>query len=383
MGSGPYKVSAIDPGRSISYERVKDYWGANLPVNKGRFNFDRLTYEYYRDNTVSLQALIAGEYDFKLIDNPRIWHTQTAPDTLTKTGWVRRLFNNKNPQTLTLTYNTRRPVLQSRPVREALGYAFDFDTINRQQFYSMYQRAASYFAGTALAATGTPTAGEQALLKPWQPTLPTALFTEPYQTPGAEAPAMMSPRAKKKKALALLASAGWKPTSRGLIKDGKQLELEALVMLPEHEKVLLFFQQGLEKLGIKLHVRQVDSAQYVERLRSQDFDIVVHVFRHTPSPGTEQASFWGSAAINQHGSRNLAGANLPVLDALTASLGNVKTFAELQNNVKAMDRVLLWQQYTLPLWYLPVWPVVHKNTLHSPKKTSPLCTGSDDMVVSA
>ena len=371
IGSGPYKAVNVVGGRSITYERVKNYWGKNLPVNKGRFNFDRLKYEYYRDNTVSLEALIAGEYDFKLVDDPRIWHDHLKDSLLKKNGFSRQLLNNGNPQTLTLTYNTRRPLLQDKKVRESLGYAFDFDWINNNQFHNMYRRADSYFAGTQLAATGLPSAGELKLLTPWKNSLPTELFKQTYLPPGAESSKDMSKRDKKKKALKLLKSAGWKIKNNSQYKDGKKLELEALVMLPEHEKTMLLFQKGLESLGIKLNIRNVDAAQYIERVRSQDFDMVMHVFPHTPSPGTEQASHWGSATVNQHGTRNLAGADLPVLDKLTSSIANVSTFSELQTNVKAMDRVLLWQQYTLPLWYLPVWPVIRKDTLQSPASPAP------------
>ncbi len=367
--SGPYKAVHIVPGRSVTYQRVKNYWGKDLPVNRGRYNFDRLRYEYYRDNTVALEALITGEYNFKLVDDPRVWNDHLKDSALKKAGLSRLLLDNGNPQTLTLTYNTRRPYLSDKRVREALGYAFDFDQINNYQFHNMYRRATSYFSGTQLAATGLPSENEIKLLTPWKRSLPAELFKHAYVPPGAEN--TLTERSKKQKALKLLKTAGWKIKHNRQYKDGNRLELEALVMLPEYEKTMLVFQKGLESLGIKLNIRHVDSAQYIERIRSQDFDLVLHIFPHTPSPGTEQASHWGSATVNDHGTRNLAGSTLPVLDKLTAQIANVRSFEELQANVRALDRVLLWQQYTLPLWYLPVWPVIRKDTLHHPAHPAP------------
>ncbi|MDP0589689.1 MAG: extracellular solute-binding protein [Candidatus Endonucleobacter bathymodioli] len=371
VGSGPYKPSNIIAGRSITYERVKNYWGQDLAVNKGRFNFDRLKYEYYRDNTVALEALLVGRYDFKLVDDPKIWNDHLNDKILKKNKFTRLLLNNGNPQTLTLTYNTRRPFLQDIKVREALGYAFNFDWINNHQFHGMYKRATSYFSGTQLAATDLPNLEELKKLTPWKSSLPSALFKQPFVVPGSDTKKSLSTREKKKEALKLLESAGWKVTDNIQSKDGKKLELEALIMLPEHEKSLLVFQQDLKGLGIKLNIRSVDASQYIERIRNQDFDLIMHTFPHTPSPGTEQASQWGSTTVNQHGTKNLSGANLEVIDELTAKIADVNTFSELQSNVKAMDRVLLWQHYSLPLWYLPVWPIVHKDTIQSPSSPPP------------
>ncbi|WP_263079297.1 extracellular solute-binding protein [Endozoicomonas sp. Mp262] len=369
IGSGPYKPVALSAGRSITYERVKDYWGKDIPVNKGRFNFDRLRYEYYRDNTVALEALLAGEYDFKLVDDPRIWVDHLNDDVLKKKGFSRQLLKNGNPQTLTITYNTRNPHLTDQRVRAALGYGFDFETVNKNQFHNMYQRADSYFSGTRFATSGLPGRPELQLLSPWKSSLPEPLFNQPYVPPGGEP--NLSTREKKKEALKLLKSAGYKISGRYLFKDGRRLELEALVSLQEHEKTMLVFQKGLAGIGIKLNIRTVDPAQYIERIRNQDFDLVMHVYPHTPSPGTEQSSHWGSRAANQHGSKNLTGASLPAIDAIIGQIPKAKNVTELEAAVKSMDRILLWQQYTLPLWYLPTWPVIKRDTLQTPAHPAP------------
>ncbi len=368
VGSGPYKVVKFDAGRSVTYERVKNYWGANLPVNTGRYNFNRLRYDYYRDNTVAMEALIAGEYDIKVVSDPRIWHDQINDSVLKKNKMTRETIRNNNPQTLMITYNTRKPLLQDKQVREALGYAFNFKAINHNQFHDMYHRATSFFSGTPLASSGLPSVGERALLSPWKASLPPALFTQPYQPPGSGS---TSERRQLKKGLDLLKAAGFQLQHNQQVKEGTPLVLEALVMQPDHEKTMLFFKDGLARLGVKLNVRSVDPAQYIERLRNQDFDIILHTFPHTPSPGTEQASFWGSSTVNQHGTRNLAGTHMPVLDDLTQKIADAKNHDDLKTSIHALDRVLLWEQYTLPLWYLPVWPVVQKQTLQHPENPAP------------
>lgn len=368
VGSGPYKVAKFDAGRSVTYERVKNYWAANLPVNAGRNNFNQLRYDYYRDSTVAIEALIAGDCDIKVVSDPRIWYDQIQDSVLTKNKMARETIKNSNPQSLMITYNTRKPLLQDKRVREALGYAFNFKAINHNQFHDIYHRATSFFSGTPLASSGLPSAGELALLSPWKASLPAALFTEPYQPPGSES---IDERSKLKKGLDLLKAAGFKLQHNQQVKDGTPLVLEALVMQPNHEKTMLFFQDGLARLGVKLNIRSVDPAQYIERLRNQDFDIIMHTFPHTPSPGTEQASFWGSSTANQHGTRNLAGSHMPAVDDLAQKVADAKNYEELKASVRALDRVLLWEQYTLPLWYLPEWPVIHKQTLQHPENPAP------------
>lgn len=370
VGSGPYKPSAISPGRSITYERVSNYWGKDLPVNKGRFNFDSLRYEYYRDNTVALEALLAGEYDFKLVEDPRTWHDHIKDEILKKKGLSRLLVKNENPQTLNISYNSRRLHLSDPRIREALGYGFDFETINKNQFHSLYQRASSFFSGTLFASSGPIDPEELKLLTPWKSQLPPALFTMSYTPPGSES--NLSAREKQNRALKLLQDAGYQIQKDGYhYRDGQRLELEALVAKTEHEKLMLFFQKGLAGIGVKLTIRTVDPAQYIERIRNHDFDLVTHIYNHTPSPGTEQANFWHSRNAKEHGSRNLTGASMAVVDKLTEAIPSARSLAQLQTTIKALDRVLLWQHYALPLWYLPVWPVIKKDTLQAPEHQAP------------
>lgn len=372
--SGPYRVKEVNPGRSIVYERNPDYWGRDLAVNRGRNNFDLMAYEYYRDSRVATEALLKGEYDLKLVLDPRVWNEhfddEKHAELLKKSGLIRETLPNGNPQTLTLTYNTRKEKLSDPRVREAIGYAFDFNWINRSHFNGMYRRAASVFAGSELASNGKPAPQEVALLKPGKDQLPQALFREPYVVPGTEPG--KSERELRADALTLLKEAGWQIKDNQQINDkGESLELTVLLTNAEYERSMLTFKQGLKKLGIDLHVRTVDQSQYIERLRSQDFEMILHTFPHTASPGTEQANHWSSQTVHQHGTRNLAGVQLPIIDALTEAIPSAKSRAELLSMVHALDRAILWKHYVLPLWYLPEWPLIKKQYLKHPEHTAP------------
>ena len=329
-----------------------------------------MTYEYFLSHNILLEALQKGQFDLKVIGDPRIWNDLIKDSALKKHQLVRKTLTNHNPQTLTITYNTRKPQLQDGRVRQALGYGVDFDWINKHQFHGMYKRASSYFAGTGMASSGTPSQKESTLLAPWRASLPEALFTHSWVAPGGEA--NLNRRERKTKALALLKAAGWTIKNNHQVDaNGKPLVLEALLSTPEQERILIPVQKELENFGIQLNVRTVDTAQYVERVREQDFDLVLHTFPHTPSPGTELGNFWASNTVDQHGTRNLAGAELPVLDALTQRIPEARSRAELVTTLNALDRVLLWNHFTLPLWYQPHWSVIHKKSLHHPKKPAP------------
>lgn len=364
VASGPYQPVEIEPGRTIVYQRNKHYWGANIPANKGRHNFDQIEYEYYRDRNVLQEALYKGQF------NLDITHEQLNEDALKKQQLVRTILPNHNPQTLTLTYNTRRPQLKDSRVRQAIGYAVDFNWINEHLFKGMYKRASSYFAGTDMASSGLPSPEENKLLTPWKQSLPEPLFSQPWVTPGDEPG--LTPRTRKTKALALLKSAGWTVKQhRQVDTEGNPVTFEILLTTLKQERIMIPVQKALNHLGIQLNLRTVDTAQYVERIRSRDFDLVLHTFPHTPSPGTEQANFWASHTVNQHGTRNLTGAALPALDSLTEKIPATRSRDKLVTTLRAMDRVLLWQHYGLPLWYQPYWSIIHKPSLHHPEHPAP------------
>lgn len=373
VGSGPYKVADIDPGRSITYQRDPDYWARDLPVCRGRYNFDRIRYTYYLSSDIVQQGLLRGEFDWSLVSNPRQWHrlfTKEKQKLLKKNRLVTEIIPNANPQTLMLTYNTRRPSLSDARVRKAIGSALDFDWLNRNQFHSLFRRADSYFAGTGMAARGLPSKDELTLLVPWRQQLPAALFEEIYIPPGHTK--SESRRAGKAKALKLLKEAGWTIHNNQQVNSkGEPLTLTLLLSNPEYERAAAGFRQGLKALGIHLYIRTVDQAQYIERLRALDFDMVTSVFRHTPSPGTEQKDHFGSEVADQPGTHNLSGIKNPVVDDLTDKVPTATSRKQQLAILHALDRVLLWNHYSLPLWYLPDWPLVYRNYLKHPEKTAP------------
>ena len=366
--SGPYRPERIEPGRSITFARVENYWARDLPVNRGRHNFDRIQFEYYRNNSVLFEALQKGEYDFKVVTDPRVWHSLLQDESLARHQLLRSSWQNRNPQTLAMTYNARRPILADARVRQALGYAFDFHWLNQNLFHGMYLRANSVFAGTDMGASGRPSESELAQLAGFGKELPREALTQPWVPPGEG----ISQRERKRNALHLLQQSGWLIRQNQLVDpQGKPLELEVLLSSVDHERIFIPMQKTLQSMGIKLKIRTVDIAQYVERLRSHDFDIIIHTFTHTPSPGTEQASLWGSDTADLHGSKNLAGVKLRSVDTLTQKIPRANSREELLTLTRAMDRVLLWNHYVLPLWYRPEWLIVHKQQLHHPVNPAP------------
>lgn len=374
VASGPYRPVKIDAGRSIIYERVKDYWAKDLAVMKGRHNFDQMQYDYYRDRSVLIEALRKGMFDFETIVDPRTRDDLRKDLSQQKTTSPNRLMTeniiNHNPQTLTIAYNTRKPLLKDVRVRKALGYGVDFDWMNKHQFYGMYKRANSYFSGTEMAASGIPTGLEKDKLQALANELPADLFSQPWIAPGGEPG--LSARDRRRNALALLQEAGWKiKNNRQVNAEGKELELEALISTPSHERIMIPIQKELEQFGIKLNIRSVDTAQFVERARNQDFDLILHTFPHTSSPGTEQTNFWSSEVADQHGTRNITGAKLDALDKLIHQIPEATSREELVATTRAMDRVLLWNHFTLPLWYQPDWFIVRKASLQHPEHPAP------------
>ena len=374
VASGPYRPVKIDAGHSIIYERVKDYWAKDLPVMKGRHNFDLMQYEYYRDRSVLIEALRKGEFDIETISSPKtrkdLQKDLATSEKTDQEHLITETIINHNPQTLTIAYNTRKPFLQDVRIRKALGYGVDFDWMNDHQFYGMYRRASSYFAGTEMASSGIPAGMEKDMLQLLASELPTEIFNTSWVAPGGE-PGLKA-RERKRLALALLKEAGWEiKNNRQVNSDGKELELEALIATPNHERIMIPIQKKLEQFGIKLTIRTVDTAQYVERVRNQDFDLILRTFPHTASPGTEQANFWGSEVAGQHGTLNITGAKLKALDTLTGLISKAQSREELVATIRAMDRVLLWSHFTLPLWYQPDWFLVRKAALQHPENPAP------------
>ncbi|MEQ9640585.1 MAG: extracellular solute-binding protein [Alphaproteobacteria bacterium] len=352
LTSGPYKVAEVDAGRSITYRRQRPHWTDDVPAYRGRHNFDELRFDYYRDGDAALTAFLAGAYDVRLETDPQRW--AKAYDTpAARAGDIRlQQFANRSPAGMFgLALNLRRPPFDDSRVRRAVAHGFDFAWLNRTLFFGAYERTASYFAGSELAAPWPPSEAELALLQPYRTTLPDELFDGAYAPPDAGDQQAM--RANLRAAQKLLRAAGWQVKDGAATRDGQTLGFEIMATDRLQEKLALHLKRNLARLGIAIDVRLVDSAQYAERRARFDFDAVFHDWGASLSPGTEQAFYWSSAAAGQDGSRNYPGIRSRVVDAMIARLVSARTREELVAACHALDRVLQWGNYVVPLFHQP------------------------------
>ena len=370
MGSGPYKVESLEAGRYITATRVKDYWGKDLPVRKGQFNFDRIRIDFYRDSTVSLEAFKAGEYDVRMENESKKWATAYDFPAVTQ-GLVKvRKFPNQQPTGMQgFVFNIRRPLFQDPRVRRALGYAFDFEWSNKNLFYGQYTRTLSYFSNSDLASSGLPSAEELKLLTPLKGQIPDEVFTTAYSLPTTDAPSSL--RDNLRAASQLLKEAGW------VVKDGKLVDgktgapfaFEILLDRPVWERVGLPFAENLKRLGIDATVRTVDSSQYEERVKNFQYDMIVGVWGESESPGNEQRERWGSATADQPGSNNAIGIKNKAVDSLIDTLIEAPDRDSLVTRTRALDRVLLWNHYVIPHWHIDYDRVAYWDKFGIPEVT--------------
>jgi microcin C transport system substrate-binding protein len=353
VGSGPYKVVNVDPGRSITYERNPDYWGRDVPAQRGMYNFATVRFDFYRDDNMALQAFKAGQFDGRRETDPNKWATAYDGSAVDDGRIKLKRFEHHRPEAATgLIFNTRRPLFRDKVLREALGDAFDFDWINRSLFHGLYRRTESFFPNSELAATELPQGRERAILAKFRALLSPGIFTTPVAQSAADE-GENAMRANLLKAAAKLKAAGYAVQKDALFApDGAPVAFEVLLGDPSEEKVALEWARALKRLGIMARVRTVDSAQYQARLTSFDYDVTTGKWFNSLSPGNEQIFFWGSAAADQPGSRNYPGIKNPVVDALAKAIPEAKTREELVATARALDRVLLSGHYVVPFYYL-------------------------------
>lgn len=363
LTSGAYEIAKVDPGRSITYRRIRPHWTDDVPAYRGRYNFDELRFDYYRDDDAALTAFLAGAYDVRLETDPQRW-AKAYDVPATQAGDIRliQVANRAPAGMFGLALNSRRPPFDDARVRRAVAYGFDFAWLNRTLFFGAYERTTSYFAGSELAAPWPPGAAELALLRPYRDSLPPQAFQAPYVPPDAGDQQEM--RANLRAAQKLLRDAGWRVRDGVAMRDGRPLAFEILVIDRLQEKLALHMKRNLARLGIAVDVRLVDSAQYAERRASFDFDAVFHDWGASLSPGTEQAFYWSSEAADQPGSRNYAGIKNPAVDAMIAHLVGARTRGELVAACHALDRALQWGNYVVPMFHQPgdrlaVWKGLH------------------------
>lgn len=369
LGSGPYRVGKVDPGRSISYQRVKDHWSENLPLNRGRHNFDEIRHDYYRDISVEFEALLAGNVDLRWETLPTQWATGYDIDAV-RNG---RLIKAKLPFASATMYagyffNLRDPAFADRRVREAISYAFDFEWTNRMIFHGEYQRLQSYFENSELAATGLPSEAELELLEPYREQLPPQLFTEPFSSPTTDG-TRASLRENLRKGAQLLQQAGWTNRDGLLVNaNGEKLTFEVVTWDPFFERVTGPFVANLRLLGIDATQRTIDTAQWFGRMQNFDYDMGIAFYMpQSLSPGSELGEFFGSEYANQPGSRNYMGIDDPVVDALIEQVVSAPDRDTKVAAVRALDRVLLWNHFSIPHYYPPYIPVVYWNRFGRPE----------------
>ena len=353
LGSGPYRVRSVEPGRSVVMERVPDYWGRNHPLRVGTNNFDLMRYDFYRDPGVALQAFKAGEADWRVESSAKNWATAYDSPALADGRLKLALLPDEGPQPLqAFIFNLRRPVFQDRRVREAFGLAFDFEWSNRTLFYGQYTRARSYFPSSPWEAKGLPEAAELALLAPYRGRLPEAVFTAEYRPPVSDGGG--ENRDNLASAAALLEAAGWKLEKGRRVKDGQVLAFEFLIQAGDvMERIVQPYLKSLERLGVQGRIRAVDSAQYQRLIvEEKDFDMFAGNFGLVTTPGNEQRDFWSSRSAGTPGSANYTGLEDPAVDALIEALVNAPDDAALAAPAHALDRVLQWQHLVVPGWYL-------------------------------
>ena len=353
LGSGPYKIGEFEPGRYIIWDRVDDYWGKDLPINRGKYNFDDLRYEYYRDDTVVRESLKAGNIDYRAENNSKAWATDyNVPQV--EDGLLRKeMIPHQQPTGMqAMVLNTRRPIFQDPLVRRALANAFDFEWTNRNLFYDQYTRSESYFSNSEMAATGLPEGEELEILEQYRGRVPDEVFTTTYGAPATDGSGW--PRANLRDAFKLLEEAGWIIKDHKLVngETGEPFRIEILIVSQAFERVVLPFVRNLKRLGIDARVRLVDQSQYINRLRSFDFDVVISGWGQSDSPGNEQRNYWGSQAADLEGSRNLIGIKDPVIDELIELIITAPDRESLITRTKALDRVLLSHHFVIPNWHI-------------------------------
>jgi len=350
LGSGPYRLKSFTPGRSIAFERVKDYWGQDLNVNVGANNFDEIRFEYFRDSIVALEAFKGDQVDWRTENSAKNWATAYDFPAVQDKRVVLEEFPIRNSGGMqAFAFNVRRPKFADPRLRRAFNYAFDFEEMNKQIFFGQYKRIASYFEGTELASSGLPQGRELEILNTVKDKVPVELFTEPYANPVGGDPQKV--RGNLRESLRLFKEAGYEVKNTRMLNDrGEQLSVEFLADDPSTERFVLFYKSSLDRLGIAASVRVVDTAQYENRLRQWDFDIIVASWGESLSPGNEQRGFWGSQAADQPGSRNLVGIKNEAVDTLIDRVIFTKDRDDLVAATKALDRVLLWNFYVVPQW---------------------------------
>lgn len=367
LGSGPYRIKGFSANRQVTYERVDDYWGADLPIRVGTNNFDEIVYDSYRDSAVQLEAFKGDQFDWRRENIAKNWATAYDIDAVKDGRIVLETFPDKSRGIMqAFVPNLRLEKFQDERVRQALNLAFDFETLNRTSFFDQYKRGNSFYAGTELAASGLPEGEELEILESVRDLIPAEVFTEPYQNPVGGDPQKM--RANLREALKLFKEAGFRLENRKLVDaNGAPFTIEFIAQSPTAERYVLPYANNLRLIGIDLELRILDTPQYINRIRSRDFDMATLVWAQSLSPGNEQRNYWGSEAADQQQSQNYAGIKDAGVDALIEKVIFAKDREELVAATRALDRVLLAHNFVIPQWYLDYERTARWNRFRHPE----------------
>ena len=374
LGSGPYKLDQISPGRSVTYKRRDDYWARDLNVNVGQNNFDQIKFEYFADYTSAFEAFKGGAYNYREELMSLLWATgYDFPGT--KNGWIKveTLPDGRPAGTQGWWFNLRRPILQDPRVRQAIGMAFNFEWSNASLFYDLYTRTDSFWENSPMQAEGLPSPQELALLDPLREHLPDSVFTEPAFVPAVSAAGSLSDRRTLRAAGKLLDDAGWKvgPDSIRVNDKGERLRIELLNDSASFERIVNPFVENLTRLGVEAVPIRVDSAQAQEREKTFDFDVTTRRYAMSLTPGIELRGIFGSEAASAEGSNNIAGVNNPAVDALVKKIEDAATREDLTTAVQALDRVLRALHIWVPQWYKPAHNIAYLDVYERPYTDTP------------
>ncbi len=372
LGSGPYKIGKLEAGRYITYERVPDYWGKDLSVNIGRTNVDSFRYEYFRDGNIAVEAFKGGAFDVRNENMSKVWATGYDIPAVDSGLLIKEKIPHQRTAPIQgYVFNSRRDMFKDRRVRQALAYAFDFEWSNRNLFYGQYKQSRSYFGNSELEAKGLPTGEELAILEAYRGRIPDAVFEREYNPPATKGDGRI--RSNLREADKLLKEAGWVIQGKERVhqETGEKLAFEIMLASPAFERITLPFAKNLERLGVMVRVRTVDTAQYIKRLETHDFEMITMTWGQSLSPGNEQRNYWGSGAAKADGSRNHPGISDPVVDELIEKLVQAPDRKSLVARTRALDRVLQWGHYLIPHWYAGYDRVLYWNKFSRPDGNLP------------
>jgi microcin C transport system substrate-binding protein len=368
LGNGAYRIKAVDPGRSITYERVADYWAADLPVNRGLNNFDQIRYDYYLDDTVLFEAFMAGRIDYRQENRAQRWAQGYDVPAVKDGSLIKRVVPDETPRgTQGYIFNLRRPQFQDVRVREAINLLYDFESVQRTLLFGEHKRVKSWFPNSEFGASGPPTPAELAILEKYKDKVRPEVLTKAYEPPVTDASGNI--RNNLREALRMFREAGWELKNNRLVNAaGDQMRMEVLLVSPTMVRVTEPFVQNARRAGIDASVRVVDTSQYQVRVDDFDYDLLAVGLNFFPPPGAEQRSYFGSAAADVRGSANIPGIKDPVVDGLIEELIGAKDLPTLAATNRALDRVLLWGWYQIPQWYNDESWLVYWNKFGYPEK---------------